>query len=499
MTLEEMNAELALRLRQQELSAKLANFSLQTDDLQPVLDEACRTASSGLSCHFAKILEYEREESAFLMRAGIGWQPGLVGHARLGSDLESPAGFAFRTGQPVISNHLAKETRFRTPDLLVKHGIHRAVNVLIHVNDWHYGVLEVDSPDRSEFTPRDVAFLQSLAATLANSIAKQQRVAELRRSNGFVQSVLDASPDCVKVLNSGDELELVSANGLCLLEADDPNMLLGKPWIMLWPESEHQKVATALVKARAGEIGHFEAYAPTMKGTPRWWDVTVLPIAGSPGKVLSISRDVTERVAAMEAKDLLMLEVHHRVKNSLQLVQNLLSLQGRATENETAADQLMQSAARVRTIAAIHDRLYKAGSGLQVDVHPYLAGLVEDLQDAMASTLDRVIKLDVDDVTWPAGDLPTLGLVVTELITNALKYGAGEVLVTFRQPPGSDGILTVQDEGRSLPDDFDPAAGRGLGMRLVTGLLRGGSARLAIERRPEGTAFVAHMPPLRGT
>jgi hypothetical protein len=67
----------------------------------------------------------------FLVRAGVGWEPGIVGVATIGADLASPAGFALRTGKPVISNHLENEERFRTPELLVKHGIRRAMNVIL--------------------------------------------------------------------------------------------------------------------------------------------------------------------------------------------------------------------------------------------------------------------------------------------------------------------------------------------------------------------------------
>lgn len=497
-TLEEANAELTLRLRQQELTAAFANFGLRHDELQPVLDEACRIAANGMQCGFAKVLHYLPEDDCFLMRAGIGWHPGSVGHARLGGDLASPAGFAFRSGQPVLSNHLTVETRFRTPDLLLEHGIHSAFNVLIHTEAGRYGVLEVDSPGQRQFSVSDIAFLESLAVTLGHAIAKQRRIGELQRSAAFIQSILDASPDCVKVIDPAGNLELMNAGGLCLLKIDDVGEVLGRPWEAIWPPREREKVRAALASARAGQVGRFEGFGMTAGGAGKWWDVQVTLIGAAEGKCLAISRDITERVAASETKDLLIQEIHHRVKNSLQLVQNLLSLQGRASDNEHAAKQLVESAARVRTIAAIHDRLYKVGSALTVDIGPYLEDLVEDLRDGMASALDgRTIQVETDAVTWPAQDVPTLGLVLTELVTNALKYGGGTVHVTFRQPSDSNGILTVWDEGQGLPPGFDPTQSRGLGMRLVMGLLRGAGAGLEIDRRHGHTCFIARMPPRR--
>ena len=84
--------------------------------------------------------------------------------------------------------------------------------------------------------------------------------------------------------------------------------------------------------------------------------------------------------------------------------------------------------------------------------------------------------------------------MLTELVTNALKYGKGNVTVTFRQPPGGQAVLVVEDEGPGLPADFDPARSRGLGMRLVTGLLSGHGGSLQVDRDSAHTRFVARLP-----
>lgn len=172
--------ELEQRLAQQALVAEFGRFALKSHDLGDILEEACRVASEGLRVRFAKVLERLRDEDAFLLRAGIGWAPGLVGSARVGADLESPAGYAFRTGEPVISNHLGRETRFRTPRLLADHGVVRAVNVVIRGEGEPYGVLEADSRDPGAFSPHDVAFLQALANTLGLAIEKEKALNDKR-------------------------------------------------------------------------------------------------------------------------------------------------------------------------------------------------------------------------------------------------------------------------------------------------------------------------------
>ena len=303
-TLEEANAELTLRLRQQELAAAFATFSLGTDELQPVLDEVCRAASRGMECTLAKVLEFLPDEDCFVMRAGVGWQPGTVGTARLGSDLASPAGFAFQTGQPVLSNHLAKETRFRTPQLLVDHGVHRAFNVLVHTPGWRFGVLEVDSPDERDFTLSDTAFLQALAATLAEAIGKARRIQELRRSEAFVQGVMEASPDCIKVLSVAGTLEYMNHRGLEMNELASWDDVRGREFAAMWPEAEQDAVRRAVTLATEGQIAEMAGYCPTATGKPRWWDLKFAPYAaedGRPVQVIAISRDISDRRAAEEA------------------------------------------------------------------------------------------------------------------------------------------------------------------------------------------------------
>jgi GAF domain-containing protein len=114
--------ELQYRLRQQQLTSEYALFALKTHDLQALLQEATKVCASGLQSQMCKIMEYLPDEGRFLVRAGVGWKPGIVGQARVGADTESPTGYAFQTGEPVISNHLQGESRFRTPTFLPSMG-----------------------------------------------------------------------------------------------------------------------------------------------------------------------------------------------------------------------------------------------------------------------------------------------------------------------------------------------------------------------------------------
>jgi len=169
-----------LRLRQQEILAELGVLALQGTPLPELLTNTAALTAKGLEAEFCKILEYQREEGRFLVAAGVGWGQDVVGVATVGADIESPAGYALRTGKPVISNHLENEERFRTPELLARHGIRRAMNVILQGDGSPYGVLEVASRSEREFSIKDVSFLQGAANILGMAIERQRIEQRLR-------------------------------------------------------------------------------------------------------------------------------------------------------------------------------------------------------------------------------------------------------------------------------------------------------------------------------
>ena len=161
-----MGTNTDFRLRQQEILAELGVLALQGTPLAELLANTAALTAKGLQAEFCKILEYQREKRRFLVAAGVGWGPDVVGIATVGADMESPAGYALKTGKPVISNHLENEERFRTPELLARHGIRRAMNVILQGDGSPYGVLEVDSRSEGEFSVNDISFLQGAANLL---------------------------------------------------------------------------------------------------------------------------------------------------------------------------------------------------------------------------------------------------------------------------------------------------------------------------------------------
>jgi two-component sensor histidine kinase len=163
-----------------EERAKFADFGLlavEGADLDELLHQAAAEAARSLDVRYVKVLQYLPQEKCFLVRAGVGWGEGVVGSARIGADMESPAGYALQTGRPVISNDLHKEERFRIPQLLREYGLKSAANVIIKARENIFGVLEADSREPLAFSESDLKFLQGYATLLAFAI-EQARLRE---------------------------------------------------------------------------------------------------------------------------------------------------------------------------------------------------------------------------------------------------------------------------------------------------------------------------------
>lgn len=171
---------LDLRLRQQVILSEFGVEALRASALMPLLQRATELCAAGMGAQFCKALEYQPSHDLLLVCAGVGWEADAIGKATIGADLASPAGYALKTGQPVISNHLENETRFRTPALMADHGIRRAVNVLITNRDGHYGVLEVDDTREGVFGEADIAFMQGFANLLGSAIERLRSEAQLK-------------------------------------------------------------------------------------------------------------------------------------------------------------------------------------------------------------------------------------------------------------------------------------------------------------------------------
>jgi two-component sensor histidine kinase len=201
---------------------------------------------------------------------------------------------------------------------------------------------------------------------------------------------------------------------------------------------------------------------------------------------------------AVERREVLLREVNHRVKNSLQLVSGLLGLQQRGEQDPQVLARLAEARSRVATIAKLHDRLHHLDRVEAVAMGGYLGELCRDLTDSLPGEGSCEVQVEADDAELPTDLAVPLALIANELVTNAIKYAyppgeAGTVRLLFRATRERL-ELAVIDRGAGLPLGFDPAQSGGLGMRIVTALVRQIGGAWRVERLEPGTCFAVEVP-----
>ncbi len=261
----------------------------------------------------------------------------------------------------------------------------------------------------------------------------------------------------------------------------------GVPPVVYVTGSSEMSVAVAALKAGASD------FVPKTIG-----DDFITLLASALEQAVAKARLVAEKEAAeaevraaRDRAELLLAEVNHRVANSLAMVSSLVSLQANALTDQGAKDALAETQARIFAISSVHKRLYTSRSVGIVDLDEYLGGLLENLSGSMHGQGHGAILIsDLAPLTLGTDATINLGVIVTELVTNAFKYAyprtSGEVRVRLAEDGGGRALLTVEDDGVGTNDNT--VKGTGLGTRIVKAMAKGINAEVAYESRSTGTA-----------
>jgi len=187
-------------------------------------------------------------------------------------------------------------------------------------------------------------------------------------------------------------------------------------------------------------------------------------------KLIQLKQKVIE--TTLREKELLLKEIHHRVKNNLQIISSLLSMQAYQSRDPHVSDAMREGQHRVRSMALIHQNLYQNASFVAVDASHYIHGLMDNLKQGYRLNAERIaVDTDIDDVRVDVDTMIPLGLIVNELVTNALKYAfpgdrKGRLLVALKAKQGTL-ALKVKDDGIGVDADKLKSA-QSMGMTLVS-------------------------------
>jgi two-component sensor histidine kinase len=177
---------------------------------------------------------------------------------------------------------------------------------------------------------------------------------------------------------------------------------------------------------------------------------------------------------AIEYQALMQKESDHRLLNDVQIVVSLLSMQSQTTDNAETAAQLLIAANRVSMIARIHRRLHGFGGMKTVAIKQYLEEFCHEFSAMISSQggIELIVLAESAEIELPASKAMPLAFIVSELLTNAVKHGDGQIKVRLERDANKGYLLSVSNTGPKLPNDFNPAACKGLGMRIIQSFVR---------------------------
>lgn len=536
----ELEEKLRSKEKQHNTLYKIGRMSLVCKNLQTFMDESVKLIANTMELEYCKILEL-MPDGNFLLRAGTGWKPGLVGKAMVGGEKESQAGYTLVSGTPVIVEDFAEEKRFKKPELLRAHGVVSGASVVIGSMDKPFGILGVHSTKKRKFISDDTYFLKSVSLMIAEAIERRcaekelsqykerleelvgERTAELTNTNeklsreiigrkqvekalqnniSFLETFIDAIPSPVfyrnldyiyqgcnemfarrllglpkeKVIgHSLYEFKDQFSEEMIKISEDYDNLLLNKG-ISLPHEVQ--------IKCTDGEVRNFLIHKATYSD-----------VGGNVIGIVGVALDITERKKAEQAllksEQIRKKEIHHRIKNNLQVISSLLSLQADHFSDIKVKEAFQDSQARVVSMSLIHEELYKTREMRNVetfDFEAYIQKLANELfRSYIVGREDIHLKLDTESVLLGMDTGIPLGIIVNELVSNSLKHAfprgrSGEIQIKLHRisndrtrgddkRPGScdasEFLLIVSDNGIGLPENIDFRNTSSLGLQLV--------------------------------
>jgi PAS domain S-box-containing protein len=326
----------------------------------------------------------------------------------------------------------------------------------------------------------------------------RERVLRERRDAKY-RAVVDTAQDAIVTTDAAGTLQWMNTAAERIFDVHsqeaigkDIGLLLSASDCVHWPRDQ------AALAINEEALQPVELVGQTRDGTPLNLELSLASWRSEDRVfVTGILRDVTERLRVRDAleqavadKTVLLREINHRVKNSLQLVSGLLNLQRASIDDNLAKSLLKDASDRIAAVARVHYRLYQSDRFSTLDFAAFLEELCDDLAEASGMSVCDLV-LEAGPLEINIDHAAPLGLIANELITNAIKHRDTDpavIRVALESGQGSY-ALTVSDQGPGLPADFNPAKSRTLGMRIVTALTRQLGGKLEMLPASKGTTF----------
>ncbi len=347
---------------------------------------------------------------------------------------------------------------------------------------------------------------------VGRDITQRRRIeADLRRSREFLGMILESIPDPVFVKDSDHRFVMVNSALCTMLGRPAPEIIGRTDHDFVNPDEADVFVARDNLVLQTGREDLYEERLTDNLGVAHVLVTRKGLFVDATGArfLVGVIRDVTEDKAkerqlrdSLLEKEVLLKEVHHRVKNNLQVISSLLFLQKETIEDPGIQGLFEESRNRIASMALIHEELYRSGDLARVDLKEYLERLIPKLVQSLRGEKSIGFSLELAECRVPVDKAIPFGLIVNELVTNAVKHAfvdrqAGTIRVGVSQEGGMV-RGSVEDDGRGLAEDFHPDRGKSLGMQLVVQLSRQLRGALTYGSGPSGTAFRLVFPVSEG-
>ncbi len=457
-------------LKRQRVLGDFGELAMRSDNLQEILDEACRLVAEALDTDLTKILQIERDGTMAVVRAGYGWDAGVVGTERIQFDDHSSESYALKLGRPVITQDIAEEARFRFPPFMNAHGVIALVNTPILLPGGKvFGLLQVDARERRTFKDEDIEFLRTYCMVLGPVIDRLQTVGRLGQSDERFRLVVEHALDHAIILSDPDDIIVGWFPGSAAIFGWTEEEMIGRPVATIFTPEDRASEAPRWEVERARENG----VAPNVRwhvgkdGRRVFLDGQTIAMRDKEGTLLGflkMSQDVTERRRAEERQSVLQAELQHRVRNVLAMISSVVS---RADVRGTAEELKKVLSGRIAAMARTQVLLTRS-EGVGGD----LEGMIRD-ELLVQSAGEHAVVVSGPSVRLAPKAAEVLTLGVHELVTNAAKYGAlrhpeGRIDVSWRCV-AHDGQEWLELDWRESGVDVEPTTQmrRGFGTELI--------------------------------
>ena len=340
---------------------------------------------------------------------------------------------------------------------------------------------------------------------IGSDLSKEKKIKRaLEESKKLYQTLVETDPDSVFTVDLDGKIEYVSQHSLKMHEYKDPTELLGNSFLKLINQRCHEKVKKDMDEALDEGILRNIEYEMLKKGGHSFMGelniASIKNIHGEPVAFMITARDITHHKEiekqlrnSIEEKEVLLKEVHHRVKNNLQIISSLLNLQSTYIDNEDAFEIFKESQNRVKTMAIIHEKLYQSQNFSQIDFSEYIKNLATGIYNSYGvNPNDIKLEISSENMFLDINNAIPIGLIINELLTNAIKHAfprkkSGLIKINFKEKENLH-ILSVQDDGVGLSEDIDIKKTDTLGMKLITSLISQLDGKIEVTRK-DGTKF----------